>query len=461
MTQYAHRIVIVGGGAGGLELAARLGRQLQPRNVVLIDAASAHIWKPSLHEVAAGTLDVHREGLSYFALAKQCGFTFVHGSMVGVDRARQRVLLAPLLSANGEQIFPERALEYDSLVLAIGSNANFFNTPGAEEHAIALDSTAQAEYFRVALLRELAALHLRKQTAAHVNAPAPDSALALSSAIEVSSSSLSPDEVLHIAIVGGGATGVELAAELVEALKGLAYYGIDELKPDRDVKITLIEGANRILSALPEKVSIKAHKLLQERGVAIRTGIRVTQVNRDSLVDDNGQRHVAHLCVWAAGIMAPPVLSELGLQTNRINQLVVDDHLRTLDPHIFALGDCAEAPWYGESKALPAKAQVAHQQAIYLQKVLRARVTGRSQPEQPFRFRDYGSLVSVGHAEGVGSLMGVLSDKNLFVEGMLARFMYMSLHLRHHMAVLGVLQTAALAVGRLLLRRSTPRVKLH
>src|SRR5690606_26397035 len=143
MKSEAHKVVIVGGGAGGLELAAKLGRKFGPQHVYLVDKAGDHIWKPSLHEVAAGTLDVHREGLSYFALAKQCGFTFVHGSMVGVDRSRQRVLLAPLLSPNGEQIFPERELEYDSLVLAIGSNANFFNTPGAEEHAIALDSTAQ------------------------------------------------------------------------------------------------------------------------------------------------------------------------------------------------------------------------------------------------------------------------------------------------------------------------------
>ena len=463
MKQQAHHVVIVGGGAGGLELAARLGRQFGPKHIVLIDTVDSHVWKPSLHEVAAGTLDTHREGMSYFLLARQCGFTFVHGSMNGVDRDAMRVMLAPVHSPTGEEIFPSRSVTYDTLVLAIGSKSNFFGTPGAPEYAIALDSTAQAEHFRKLLLRELAMLNGRRAltkitTGASIlaHSDTPHDATA-----DVQNQRSKPDDILHIAIVGGGATGVELAAELVEALASLVYYGMGELEPARDVKISLIEGADRILSALPEKLSAKAQKLLHERGVTVKTAVRVAGVQPGCLIDNEGRRYAADLCVWAAGIEAPAILSELGLTTNRHHQIVVDGRLQSSNPQIFAFGDCAEAPWEGQNRPLPAKAQVASQQAVFLYDRLRTRIKGQPEKDKTFRFRDYGSLVSVGHSEGVGSLMGVLSGKNWFVEGLLARLMYMSLHLRHHMAVLGVWQTAALALGRLLLRRGTPRVKLH
>ena len=477
MGQHAHRVVIVGGGAGGLELAARLGRQFGPKHIFLIDEADAHVWKPSLHEVAAGTLDIHREGLSYFVLARQCGFTFVLGSMKAVDRDARQVELRPVTDAAGAEVFPARNIKYDTLVVAIGSKSNFFGTPGAPEHAIALDSTEQAEHFRISLLRALAGLNGRKAAmsngmetgmatkhgdiagrripAEHVNIAGQGTAA------EEHDVAARHDDSLNIAIVGGGATGVELAAELVEAMAGLAYYGIDALVPSRDVNITLIEGADRILSALPEKLSVKAQRLLHEKGITVKTSVRVAEVYPDRVVDSDGHEYAADLCVWAAGIEAPAILTELGLTTNRRNQIVVDGRLQSSDPHILAFGDCAEAPWEGKDQPLPAKAQVANQQAAYLHDVLSARIKGQAEPTTPFRFRDYGSLVSVGHSEGVGSLMGSLSGKSWFVEGLMARLMYMSLHLRHHMAVLGALPTASIALGRLLLRRGTPRVKLH
>ena len=162
-----------------------------------------------------------------------------------------------------------------------------------------------------------------------------------------------------------------------------------------------------------------------------------------------------------AGIEAPHLLKQLGLETNRLNQIVVDESLRTADRAIFAMGDCAQAPWDGKDQPLPARAQVAHQQASFLLDTLESRIAGQDGANRRFRFKDYGSLVSVGHNRGIGNLMGVLSGKNWFVEGMLARLMYMSLHLMHHLAVLGMMRTATLAVGRLLLKRGAPRVKLH
>jgi NADH dehydrogenase len=430
-----HRVVVVGGGAGGLELAAKLGRKFGPNHVLLVDKADGHIWKPSLHEVAAGTLDIHREGLSYFMLAKDCGFTFIYGELQSIDRQGKQLLLKPVYSAAHEEIFPARSQPYDTLVLAVGSKSNFFGTPGAAEFAIALDSTEEAERFRQRLLHELVMADRRK--------------------------SVEPDYVLDIGIVGGGATGVELAAELLEACADAAFYGLNKLKPGTDIRITLLEGSDRILSALPEKMSAAAHKLLVERGVAVQTSVRVAEVRQDALIDSEGRSYPVDLCVWAAGIEAPAFLKELGLETNRINQVVVDAGLHTSDPSIYAMGDCAQAPWHGEQGALPARAQVAHQQASFLMAEMEQRIRGGHGQKRIFRFRDYGSLVSVGHSKGVGSLMGVLSGKNWFVEGLLARLMYMSLHLMHHLAVLGPLRTGALALGRLLAKRGAPRVKLH
>ncbi|NYT45989.1 NAD(P)/FAD-dependent oxidoreductase [Pollutimonas thiosulfatoxidans] len=436
MKSIDHQVVIVGGGAGGLELAARLGRKFGPRHVVLIDRSDAHIWKPSLHEVAAGTLDIHREGLSYFMLAKDCGFTFVLGEVEAVDSKARQVQIKPVYADTGEEIFSSRTLPYHTLVMSVGSKSNFFGTPGAAEHAIALDSTAEAERFRLKLLHLLVAANRRK---------ADD-----------------PSLQLNIGIVGGGATGVELAAELLEALDDAVFYGLNQLDPKRDIRIVLLEGADRILSALPPKMSAAAQRLLEDRGVTVRTSVRVAAVGEHELTDAEGRSYPVDLCVWAAGIKAPAWLRDLGLETNRVNQLVVDRYLRTTDPDIYAIGDCAQAPWQGQEGALPARAQVAHQQVGYLIDVLDARIRGaEDRPAKGFRFRDYGSLVSVGHSRGVGSLMGVLSGKSWFVEGLLARWMYMSLHLMHHFAVLGPVRTATLAIGRLLTKRGAPRVKLH
>lgn len=434
MSSETHRIVIAGGGAGGLELAAKLGRKFGPGRIFLIDKAGSHIWKPSLHEVAAGTLDIHREGLAYPMLAKDCGFTFFLGEIQHVDRTARTVHLAPVLFEDRE-IFPARDIPYDTLVLALGSKSNFFDTPGTQEYAIALDSTEQAERFRQQLLRALVMVH-RDQPSGSVR-------------------------VVHIAIVGGGATGVELAAELVESCKNVAYYGLTHLDPATDVRITLLEGAPRILAALPEKVSAAAQGLLNDRGVTVSTSVKVAAIESDAVLDTEGRRYPCDLCVWAAGIKAPDILKSTGLPVNRINQIIVDAGLQTEDPAVFAIGDCAQAPWSGTDRFLPARAQVAHQQADFLISVLAARIAGEEPAEKVFRFKDYGSLVSLGHNRGVGSLMGILSGRKMFVQGLVARLMYMSLHLMHHRAVLGLVRTVNIAIGRLLLKRSTPRVKLH
>ena len=169
----------------------------------------------------------------------------------------------------------------------------------------------------------------------------------------------------------------------------------------------------------------------------------------------------ADLIVWAAGVKAAPTNTAYGLETNRTHQFVVNDRLEASAPDIWALGDCAAAPWAGkDGKIVPARAQAAHQQASYLAKALIARLAQR-RIETPFVYRDFGSLVSLGENKGVGALMGGLGGPNFFVEGLIAKWAYISLHLDHHRAIMGTPKTVVLALARLLQQRVAGRLKLH
>ena len=428
-------IVVVGGGAGGLELACKLGRKLGPSKVMLVDSRQYHIWKPSLHEVAAGTLDIHQEGLSYQMLAHDNGFTFVYGPLVGLDAARRRLTVGPVSTGAGEEVLPERRIDFAALVLAVGSTSNYFGVPGAPEHTISLNATEDAERFRLKLLRLLAVADQDK--------------------------SEGREAAIDIVIIGGGATGVELAAELREASGVYASYGFENLEALRDVHITLLEGAPRILAPLPERVSDAALALLQQRAIEVVTGCAVTAIENGRVLDAGGNAYRADLCVWAAGIRAPELLSTLGLPTTRNGQLEVDDWLRVKGhENIYALGDCA-ACVDRNGKPVPPRAQAAHQQADFLRKTFLLQAAGKPEQRQGYAYMDYGSLVSVGSTTSVGSLMGALRGFNWFVEGFLARMMYVSLHLMHHRAVLGTMRTGLLALARFLIRPTTPLVKLH
>jgi len=429
-----HRIVIVGGGAGGLELATRLGRTLGKRkraSIVLVDANLTHIWKPLLHEVAAGSLNSSEDELNYVAQGKWNHFEFQLGRMSGLDRARQVIRLAATLDEDGGELLPERELAYDSLVLAVGSTTNDFGTPGAAEHCIFLDTREQAERFHRQMLSHYLRAHAGK----------------------------SDDSRISIAIVGAGATGVELAAELHHAAHELAAYGLDRIQP-QNMRITLIEAGPRVLPALPERISGPVHRTLEKLGVTVLTGTAVSQVNAEALITAQGMEIPASLKVWAAGIRAPAFLGSLdGLESNRINQLLVRPTLQTtLDDNIFAFGDCAACPLGEGERNVPPRAQAAHQQASLLAKALKLRLDGQALPE--FRYRDYGSLISLSRFSAVGNLMGNLMG-SVKLEGWLARMFYVSLYRMHQMALYGTLRTALLMLGDRIGRSTEPRLKLH
>ena len=302
-----HHIVIVGGGAGGLELATRLGDTLGRKKracITLIDRSRTHLWKPLLHEVAAGTMDIDHHDLDYLAQARWHHFRFQLGCMDGLDRERRVVSVGPTYDEQGRELIPGRDISYDTLVIAVGSQTNDFGTPGAREYAISLDTPEQAELFHRRLIDDCIRADAR-------------------------AGPLRPGQ-LKVAIIGAGATGVELAAELHNSTRELVAYGLERIDPEKDVKLTLLEAAPRILPAVPERVSEAAEELLRALDITVITGERVTEVTAEGVVTEDGTKVPAELTVWAAGIKAPEFLKDIaGLETNALNQLVVRETLRS------------------------------------------------------------------------------------------------------------------------------------
>ena len=434
-----HRVVIVGGGAGGLELATKLGNSLGRRrraDITLIERARTHFWKPHLHEIAAGSMDVAVYDTDYLAQSHWHCFRYRIGEMTGLDRQRRQVHVAAFTDEDGDRVAPPRTVDYDTLVICIGSRTNDFGTPGAHEYAIALDDPVEAERFH----RRLVNAYMRAHT---------------------QSEPLRPEQ-LHVAIIGAGATGVELAAELHNTTRTLVSYGLDRIDPDKDMRLIVIEAADRVLPALPKRLSDSAGKLLENLGISVRTSARVAEVLPEGVRLASGEIIPAELVVWAAGVKAPDFLRDLdGLETNRINQLVVRPTLQTTrDDDVFALGDCAACPWLGkEGAVVPPRAQAAHQQASHMVKQIHARLDGR--PLKPWRYRDFGSLVSLGEYSTVGNLMGSLTGGNLWLEGWFARMMYLSLYKMHELALHGFWKMALDTAARMITRRTEPHVKLH
>jgi NADH dehydrogenase len=434
-----HHVVIVGGGAGGLELATKLGDSLGRRGkamITLIDKSKTHVWKPLLHEIAAGSMNPERHELVYLAQAHWHHFNFRLGSMETLDRAKQEISISPHYDEDGDEVIPGRTFQYDTLIIAVGSTTNDFGIKGAREHSIALDTQDQAEKFHRRLHNAL----LRAQTQTE--------------AVQAGQ--------LEVVIVGAGATGVELSAELHNTTRELTAYGLDKINPDRDIRISLIEASDRVLPALPAKLSNLVDLELRKLRVNLYNGERVTEVTSKGVETHSGRFIPSELVVWAAGIKAPDFLRDIdGLETNRINQLVVKRNLQTtFDNNIFAFGDCAACPWLGHDVTVPPRAQAAHQQASMLFKTVKYRIAGKKDlPE--FTYRDYGSLVNLGAYTTVGNLMGALSGGSLFIEGLIARTMYRSLYKMHLMALHGFWSTALQTLARIITRRTEAHVKLH
>ena len=442
MNKNPHKIVIVGGGAGGLELATRLGKAYGRGNkviVTLVDKNRTHIWKPKLHEIASGSMDFGDHEVDYMAQAHWNHFTFRIGELKGLDRANKTIDLFPYLDSDGSPVTPIQQIEYDTLVVCVGSLSNDFGTQGVKEFALKLETQHDAKQFHSKMVNACIRAHHQKEVI--------------------------HKRQLHVAIIGAGATGVELAAELHRTTREVVAFGLDRIDPEKDIKVSLIEAAERILPALQPRFSLATEDLIKKLGVQVFTNSKVMEVMSNGIRLADGRVLESELVVWAAGVKAPDSLKDLGgLETNRINQLVVLDTLQTTrDIDIFALGDCAACPCPdedgGRGGIVPPRAQAAHQQASHLFEQIKRRLSNKSL--RPYRYKDFGSLVSLGKFSTVGNMMGGLIGKNLMIEGYFAKLMYLSLYKLHELAIHGFIKTSLYTFARMITKQTNPTVKLH
>jgi NADH dehydrogenase len=435
--QRLHEVIVVGGGAAGLELVTKLGDTLGRKGqarITLVEKSRTHIWKPLLHSIAAGGLRRSQHELNYLAQARWHHFTCRLGALTAIDHEHRQIKISATIDDEGREVTPPRIFPYDTLVIAVGSVTNDFGTKGAAQFAVPLETPEQASRFNKRMVN--ACLRANAQ-------PEP----------------VRPGQ-LHVAIIGAGATGTELAAELHRTVREVVAYGMTRLDPERDVKIILIEAAPRILPALPERMSASTQALLESLDIVVRTNAKVSEVRADGVVLSDGEFIPSELVVWSAGVKGPDFLKDLGLEVNRINQLVVQPTLQTTrDPNIFAIGDCAACPREGFPQGVPPRAQAAHQMASHMVQQINLRLDGA--PLKPFQYRDFGSLVSLGRYSTVGNLMGFVVGRNMFIEGYFARIMYRSLYAMHQAALHGGRSALWQMIVANISKRPEPGVKLH
>lgn len=400
-------ILIVGGGVAGLALATRLGKSLGRHGkarITLVDKSFSHVWKPMLHCFAAGTVLNENDRISFISQASSHHFEFWPGEVVSIDRGKREVVLSPLHASDGTKVLESRTLTYDAIVLAVGSCANDFGTPGVKENCLFIDNLIEAnsfnEKFRMEILKSFA-----------------------------------HSSQLDIAIVGGGATGTQLAAELHKSLEIVDPVSLHAFgkKPPK-LRVTLLQSGPRILPAFPESVSVAAQQELERLGVNVRTSSRVASADATGFTLKDGTHVDATLRVWAAGVKAPEVTKAYGgLSLNKSGQIVVQPNLSSIDDdRIFAMGDCS----FITDEPLPATAQVARQQAHHLAQHLPAWLE-RGTVVPSCIFHNKGAIVALGNYNGWAALPGGTVLGGGIMNGLSARLGHIMLYRKHQMELFG------------------------
>ncbi|MDO6774702.1 NAD(P)/FAD-dependent oxidoreductase [Shewanella sp. 3_MG-2023] len=432
--QAVPNIVIVGGGAGGMEIATKLGHKVGRKakaKVTLVDCAESHVWKPLLHEVATGALDIGIDAISYRGHASAHGYHFQQGAMIDINRDDKHIILAPINDENGDELLPARHIPYDYLVIAIGSVANDFNIPGVKEHSLFLDNTEQAMQIRKLLLNKFMRYASHHQL----------------------------DDKIKIAVVGAGATGVEMSAEMHHAVEQLSGFGY---KIDTSLlEVSLIEADERILPKVGKvEISDSVTRELKQLGVKVMTNTRITQVTPEGLSTTDNTLIPADMVIWSTGVKAPNFLNNIGgLESNHINQVMVKQNMQTtLDPSIFSIGDCAACP-QADGSWVPPRGQSARQMALMTADNIMLMLAGKD-PKNEYVYKDLGSLVNLSKFHTVGNLMSFMGG-GVLVEGKIARFVYTSLYRRHLIELHGVVKGTLMMLVKGISRIIHPHLKLH
>ncbi|MDX2379277.1 MAG: NAD(P)/FAD-dependent oxidoreductase [Acidimicrobiia bacterium] len=359
------RVVIVGGGFGGLSAAKALARA--PVDVVLVDRRNHHLFQPLLYQVATAGLNPGDIATPIRAILRdQENASVMLGEVVTIDPAGKEIRLAD-----------GAAITYDHLVLAAGSTHSYFGHDEWERHAPGLKTVEDALEIR---RRVLIAFELA----------------------EVSDDPVERDRLLTFVVIGGGPTGVETAGAIAEIAMKTMSQDFRSIDPTT-ARVLLIEGADRILTTYPATLSAKALRQLEGLGVEVRLDTMVSDIDEAGATTDGGFIPAATV-VWAAGVTASPLGSSLDVEVDRAGRVVVDEALAVPGhPSILVIGDLANAVSRGE--VVPGVAQGAIQGGRHAAAVIEADLAGRSRPG--FRYRDKGELATIGRSSGVGVISGL------------------------------------------------------
>jgi NADH:ubiquinone reductase (H+-translocating) len=386
-----HRVVILGGGFGGLAAAQNL--KGAPVEVTLIDRRNFHLFQPLLYQVATGSLSPGEIAAPLRGvLSKQKNTQVLLGEAVDVDPPAKRVTLRDGAS-----------FEYDSLIVATGTQTSYYGNDSWRQWAPSLKSVEEATAIRHKILY----------------------------AFERAERADTPEEVrawLTFIIVGAGATGLELSGALAEIARETLRHDFRRIDPQK-ARIILMEGAPRVLGPFPEDLSAKAEKLVTSLGVEVIKGVMVTNIDAEGVTfkrGDANEKLGAKTVLWAGGVMATEFGKKLAACTNaefdRSGRIKVNRDLTIPNyPDIFIIGDLAQAV-DDKGTPLPGVAQVAMQGGAYVAKVIRARVAGKPAPP-PFRYFNKGEMAVIGRAAAVANIFGI------HVSGLLAWLMWLFIHL--------------------------------
>ncbi|WP_308199796.1 NAD(P)/FAD-dependent oxidoreductase [Shewanella psychromarinicola] len=425
-------IVVVGGGAGGMELLGKIGKKLGKNgkaNITLVDISAYHIWKPLLHELAVGSLDEGLNAVDYRAHASKNGYKFEQGALTGVDRSNRKIILASMKDKNGVEILPERYIDYDYLVLGIGAITNDFGIPGVREHCEFLDLTEQAMTMRQKILNRFLQ-HAKK-----------------------------PDQgYFDITIVGAGATGTEMAAEMHHVADTLSGYGY-EIAKDL-LRINLIEASDRVMPSLKKECLYEAvDKQLRALGVNIMTNTIITEVTAEGMYTKEEWFIKSDMMIWAAGVKGPDILGTLDLEVNTMNRLIVHANCQsTTDERIFSFGDCAACP-QPDGSYTPPRGQTARQMALLVGDNLIRLLKDKDAKLKDYLYKDLGGFVNMSKFYTVGNMFSFLGG-GVAIKGCPARFVYASLYRRHILTIHGPIKGLLLLALNGVQSRLRPQLKL-
>lgn len=359
------RVVIVGAGFGGLSAAKALKNA--PVHVTLIDRRNHHLFQPLLYQVATAGLSPSQIATPIRAIVRHQRNADVELGMVeGVDTARQEVILG------------ERRVRYNYLVLATGARHAYFGHHDWERFAPGLKTLEDATEQRKRILLSFERAELETDPAER-------------------------ERLTTFVVIGGGPTGVEMAGAIAELANKALASDYSRINP-ACARIVLLEGAPHVLGSFPETLSEHARKALTKLGVEVRTGAAVTQVDEQGVIV-GGERIKSRCVIWAAGVQSSPAAKWLNAEADRAGRVLVKPDMRAPGhDNVFVIGDCASLAGK-DGKPLPGVAPVAKQQGEYVAKLIAEAIQGRTDVE-PFDYKDYGNLATVGRKAAIADIHG-------------------------------------------------------